>query len=193
MSVLNRACALIRFHEGTEYKAYKDTCKELSADGTPGLWTWGVGWCLERYFPTQDERCVIRDITKCESVPFDKPLEMVKWLDGLPYVMAAKVSGFMLRSHMLGLLPRIETEINFWPDLDDNRAAALVDMAYNMGLGTLLTFRNTLGFMAGHRWIEAAHAILDSQYAIDVGKRAHRIAQMIASGSWPTDIGEPND
>jgi hypothetical protein len=51
-----------------------------------------------------------------------------------------------------------------------------------------MQFKNTHAAMAAENYIVAAGDILASQYAIDVGQRAKRIANMIVTGSWPDDV-----
>ncbi len=60
---------------------------------------------------------------------------------------------------------------------------ALEDMAFNMGIGGLSTFKNTLGLIKSGKYKEASVAMMDSQYAKDVGKRAQDNSIRIASAS----------
>jgi hypothetical protein len=193
--VVGRAFSLIRFHEGTRYRSYRDTSKMVSVDGQRGLWTWGTGWCLETYRASQEERSVVREITGVSDIPFDRPLVLAKWLDALPREHAERVAAYMLRSYVLNSLPGIETNIGFWPDMDDNRAAAIVDMVYQMGLAGVLGFRITLGLLGQRRYLEAATELLrvtsPEDYAAVTPERAHHIAQIFASGEWPSYIAVP--
>lgn len=67
-------------------------------------------------------------------------------------------------------------------DLDPVRKAALVDMTYNMGLGGVMSFKNTLSHIREGKFQTAAQGILSSRYASQVGPRAERIAGLIATG-----------
>jgi len=200
MSVESRSNAMTSFHEGEEFFTYKDTSDEIGVDGKRGLLTWGKGWCIERRPADADERAAIRRITGLEKIPFDDPIALGRFLDHLKQIQKIEVSAFMHRSYLEKILPQVETEINFWPDLDDNRAAAIVDLAYNMGLygnaskqTGLLSFKDTLTFMARHQWEDAARALLDSAYARSLPTRAKRISRVIATGEWPPEIPEPKD
>lgn len=73
--------------------------------------------------------------------------------------------------------------IPFFASLDDVRQEVLVNMAFNMGLATLLTFKNTLALIASGKYEEAADAMLHSKWATQVGDRAKRLADMMREGS----------
>ena len=67
-------------------------------------------------------------------------------------------------------------------DLDIKRAGALVDMAYNMGLGTLKTFKNSLGFMERKDYKGAAENFRKSKWYSQVKRRGVRITEIIEKG-----------
>src|SRR3990167_9230859 len=68
--------------------------------------------------------------------------------------------------------------------LDEPRRGVLVMLAFNAGIGGLLTFRKMLAAMGRGAWAEAARELLDSDYAQQVGPRAHRLAKQLESGEW---------
>ena len=68
--------------------------------------------------------------------------------------------------------------------LDEPRRGVLVMLAFNMGIGGLLTFRRMLAAMGKSDWPLAARELLDSEYAQQVGPRAHRLAQQLETGQW---------
>ncbi len=69
--------------------------------------------------------------------------------------------------------------------LDEVRQGVLVDMCFNMGVGGLLTFRNTLPLIEAGRYGEAAEHMLASKWAGQVGGRAVEDAAMMRTGQWP--------
>lgn len=73
-----------------------------------------------------------------------------------------------------------------WARLDDARRAVAVDMAFNMGLGTLREFGRTRRLILAGEWEAAAAAMLDSRWAGQVGERARRLAAMMEGGRWTT-------
>jgi lysozyme len=68
--------------------------------------------------------------------------------------------------------------------LSDVRQTVVVELAFAMGLGGLGTFRNMLGAMVDGNWNRAADELLDSEWARDVGQRAHTLAEMLRSNQW---------
>lgn len=73
-------------------------------------------------------------------------------------------------------------------ELDEVRKAVLVDMAFNLGIKGLLGFKNTLAAVKEGRWDDAAAGMLASRWASQVGARASRLADMMRSGRWPSDV-----
>jgi lysozyme len=69
--------------------------------------------------------------------------------------------------------------------LDEVRRAVLVDLVFNIGIGGLATFRNTLGLIKDGDYTEASRQMLNSLWASQVGVRAVRLSQMMRSGEWP--------
>lgn len=68
--------------------------------------------------------------------------------------------------------------------LDEPRMAVLINMAFNLGLRGLLSFRKTLEAIAKADYDDAAKHMLDSDWAEQVGKRATRLAEQMRSGRW---------
>lgn len=56
---------------------------------------------------------------------------------------------------------------------------ALLNMCFNLGLGGLLTFKQTLALIQAGNYAEAADAMLASKWAGQVGARAERLAAMV--------------
>ena len=68
--------------------------------------------------------------------------------------------------------------------LDSPRQAVLYDMAFNLGVRGLLGFRNTLRLIKAGDYARAAHNMLLSKWATQVGRRADRLAEQMATGAW---------
>ena len=66
--------------------------------------------------------------------------------------------------------------------LDEARTAVLVSMAYQMGVGGLAQFKNTLYLVETKQFEEAAKAMLDSKWAKQTPNRAKRHAEQMRSG-----------
>ena len=68
--------------------------------------------------------------------------------------------------------------------LDEVRQGALIAMAFNMGIGGLLEFKNTLQLVKNGQFAAASGEMLKSRWAQQVGARANRLARQIATGEW---------
>jgi lysozyme len=58
---------------------------------------------------------------------------------------------------------------------------ALIDMMFNMGLGTLRKFTTTNLFINSGRWIEASENLKKTAWYKQVGKRAKTVCRMLKS------------
>lgn len=79
----------------------------------------------------------------------------------------------------------VTSAIPWFANLDEVRQAVVIDMAFNMGIHTLLTFTHTLGCIEAGNWQAAATGMMQSKWAEQVGKRAEEDAQMMVTGQWP--------
>lgn len=72
-----------------------------------------------------------------------------------------------------------------WTDqLDDARRGVLQNMAFNIGIGKLVTFHQTLGFIQGGDYANASVAMAQSLWARQVGARAVRLCRQMTEGEW---------
>lgn len=74
---------------------------------------------------------------------------------------------------------------DWYPMLDEVRQAVVVDMVFNMGPGRFAGFKKMLAAIEAKDWKEAAVQMLDSKWAVQVGNRALRLAEMMRSGAYP--------
>ncbi len=70
----------------------------------------------------------------------------------------------------------------WWRQMTDRRQQVLADMCFNLGLGRLKGFVNTLAFMKAGEYDKAADGMLASLWASQVGTRAQRLARMMREG-----------
>ncbi len=81
----------------------------------------------------------------------------------------------------------LDEHLPWWRMLDPIRRRVLVDMCFNMGIGTpggrgLRSFVNTLEHIRMGRYHEAADGMLRSRWSDQVGARSERLAEMMRSG-----------
>ena len=66
--------------------------------------------------------------------------------------------------------------------LDEVRKLVLLNMCFNLGIGGLLGFNNTLAFIAAGDWERAANGMLASKWAKQVGRRAIELSELMRKG-----------
>ena len=78
----------------------------------------------------------------------------------------------------------LQAKLPWTATLDDVRKGALLNMAFNLGIGGLLEFHYFLAKMQAGNFSAAAGAMLDSLWARQVGPRATRLSMQIQTGVW---------
>jgi len=90
----------------------------------------------------------------------------------------------LFREDIAESLKQLDRHLPWWKDLDDVRQNILANMVFNMGINTLLQFRNTLKFIEVGSYDMAADGMLQSLWARQVGDRAKRLAKQMRTGEW---------
>lgn len=99
---------------------------------------------------------------------------------GWSKTLAAKVMEYMAEEKQAALS-------SAWPAfhrLDAVRQDALVNMAYQLGVGGVLRFKKTLAYLERGQYAEAAAEALDSTWARQTPARAARVAAMLRTGRY---------
>ena len=76
----------------------------------------------------------------------------------------------------------LDTHCPWWRDMDETRQLVIADMCFNMGIGTLLGFKNSLKAMKEGRYSDAADGMGQSKWAVQVGPRATHLISMMREG-----------
>ena len=71
-----------------------------------------------------------------------------------------------------------------YASLDDARRFVLLDMCFNMGIKRLLTFKKMLSAIENKLYERASCEMLDSKWALQVGRRAAELAEIMKTGEW---------
>ncbi len=83
----------------------------------------------------------------------------------------------------IGIATRaLDTHLSWWRSMDDLRQDVLANMCFNMGIGKLEGFHNTLAAMKAGDWQAAHDGMLASAWARQVGQRANRLAEQMLTG-----------
>lgn len=94
-------------------------------------------------------------------------------------------SAAILHMRLDDLRTILAKRLPWFPALCEARKAALLSMAYQMGVGGLMSFKNTLALMAAGKWTEASGQMLKSKWATQTKARARRTAYMVRYGLFP--------
>tara|TARA_R110002020_G_scaffold260588_1_gene474938 strand:- start:864 stop:1292 length:429 start_codon:yes stop_codon:yes gene_type:complete len=89
---------------------------------------------------------------------------------------------YLLQNDISEFKSGVQDTWSWWDNLDDVRQRVVVDMAFNMGLGGLSKFKNTLGHIEAGEYEEAASEMLNSRWAEQVGRRAKTLSEMMRTG-----------
>lgn len=68
--------------------------------------------------------------------------------------------------------------------LDEARLGVFQNMAFNLGGNGLLGFSHMLSYVQAGEYDNAADAMIQSKWYIEVGDRAKRLVQQMRSGEW---------
>ena len=91
-----------------------------------------------------------------------------------------------LLSHDLQIVfAALDLHLPWWKSLDSVRMRVVANMAFNLGIGGLLGFHNTLLAMQRGSYAVAAAGMLSSVWAGQVGDRAKRLASAMEYGVMP--------
>lgn len=102
----------------------------------------------------------------------EKAMEIVKLIDKYPAVKAALVACCEA------------DKVPVSQCLDSPRAAVLLSMCFQMGVDGVAKFTQTLKYIGGKAWTNAAPEMLKSLWAQQTPKRAARHAEQLKTGVW---------
>ena len=89
---------------------------------------------------------------------------------------------YLLKNDVAEVYEDLRVAYPWFASLSNNRQIVMIDLRFNMGAAKLSTFKYFLKAMSLGAYQEAAHHLLDSQYAKQVGRRATQNAELIRVG-----------
>lgn len=101
-------------------------------------------------------------------------------LDAKP--LSPRAVAVILDDDISDAIDDLDRHTPWWRTLDGARQLVMAEMCFNLGIGGLLTFRNTLTAMETGRYTDAAEGMLKSKWARQVGQRAVRLARVMMTG-----------
>lgn len=157
MAITDKLIERTKKHEGYKPSPYKDTV---------GKWTVGYGRNLE------DNPLSVSEVLKLfNRVEFKTSRDAQIFFEGL------------LISDITKHAEELESSLAMFPMCDDNEQTVLIDMAFNLGVPTLLQFKGMLHAIDNDDKVQAAVELLDSKYAEQVKTRAVDNAKLLAGGN----------
>lgn len=78
----------------------------------------------------------------------------------------------------------LERRIPWITALDQTRQDCLLNMAFNLGVEGLLSFKNTLSLVQSGQYEKASVEMLKSRWATQVGNRAKRLSEQMRTGKY---------
>ena len=85
-------------------------------------------------------------------------------------------AAFLLHSRLTRVEQCIKSKWGPWSDMPGNVRDVLTDMGYQLGCEGVLEFQHMLAALAARDYAGAQAAALDSKWATETPKRAHRVA-----------------
>lgn len=98
--------------------------------------------------------------------------------------ISKEVAEFMLQQDLLAAEFAVSKKFPWWDSLNEVRQFVLVDMCFNMGLRKLCTFKKMLSATGRGDYHTAAKEMLDSRWAVQTGRRAKELAEMMKTGEY---------
>ena len=93
-----------------------------------------------------------------------------------------------LRGTHNALMQRCSAYVALLNKGEEVRANALLDMAYNMGVASLLTFKNTLPKIEHGNYEAGAAGMRASKWFRQVGRRSRAVCSMMETGRYPESL-----
>jgi lysozyme len=158
VTISDKMIERIKSHEGYRTSPYKDTVDK---------WTVGYGRNLEDNPLT--------------------PLEVIKLFGKTNFNSTLDAEIFfedLLLKDIEKHAEELEQNLAMFPLCSADEQTVLIDMSFNMGVPSLLSFKGMLHAIDNEDQVQAATELLDSQYAEQVKTRAVDNAKLLAGGRY---------
>ena len=98
--------------------------------------------------------------------------------------LSEETARIILKEHVSMILADLTSRMPWTKQLSQPRFAALVNMAFNLGIHGLMSFRRMLVALQAEDYENAAVEMLSSRWARQVGSRANRLAEQMREDQW---------
>jgi len=93
---------------------------------------------------------------------------------------------YLLNNDIDSVFKDLDKHLAIWRSYPLEAKYVFIDLCFNLGIHTLLSFRKTLAFCELGEWEKAAAELLNSKYAKQVGRRAIFNSEELAKCQNPT-------
>lgn len=93
-----------------------------------------------------------------------------------------EVSDLLLKLDIKDVLKACRKKFPWFCALGETRRIVVASMVFNLGMPRFLRFKKTLNYLEAGQFDKAAVEMLDSRWAIQVGRRAVELSNMMAEG-----------
>jgi len=88
---------------------------------------------------------------------------------------------YRLNNDISTVIKKLDRHWITWRKLPITAQYVCIDLVFNMGINTFMSFRRTRSYMELNEWEKAGDELLDSKYAEQVGRRAIFNSEQLAS------------
>jgi lysozyme len=88
---------------------------------------------------------------------------------------------YLLENDIKDFTTQLQNRLYWFDNIHDHAKVVLVDMAFNLGLNGLLTFKTTLEHIKNENYDAAAVSMLQSKWAKQVGSRAIELSEILTN------------
>lgn len=133
-----------------------------------------------RYWPYKDTAVPPRDTVGVGHNLQAKPLP-ANWAYPLTPAQVAQ----LLDQDIADTFSNLDRNLPWWRQMDEVRQRVIANMCFNLGIGKLLGFKNTLAAMQRGSYAVAAAGMKASAWYGQVGARAARLCAAMENGVMP--------
>lgn len=98
--------------------------------------------------------------------------------------ITSEESAYLLGNDIAKVNSQLDAKLPWWRKLDEARQAVIQGMAFQMGIGGLLGFKNTLKMIEEGDYEGASKGMLNSLWAKQTPGRANRMSKQMKTGEW---------
>tara|TARA_R100001244_G_scaffold43327_3_gene38935 strand:- start:13237 stop:13650 length:414 start_codon:yes stop_codon:yes gene_type:complete len=91
---------------------------------------------------------------------------------------------YLLKNDIAEATKQLLNAFPWMSKFNDARISAMINFTFNVGIGTVRKFSNTIEYLKNEDWEAAADEMMNSKWAEQVGDRAIQITEQIRTGRW---------